>query len=82
MREREQAVDQQVQELERERSSYIARERERFSTLARRRQLNQMDPLARMAAKRAQGTVASADEAGSSSRDQLFRLWHDLLERD
>lgn len=82
MREREEAVNQQVKELDEERSQRIARERERFAARARRRQLSQMGPVARMAAQRAQGTYASAEGQGTPSRDQLVELWHDLLKRD
>lgn len=62
------------------RAAAAARERERFAEGLRNSQIGQMGVLVRSAVHRAVGAVSPDRLPDSPNREQLAKLWHDMLE--
>lgn len=64
-----------------EAAEWRAQERERFAESLRATQLGQMSALSRSAVRRAVGAVSPDSLPDTPEREQLARLWHDMLGR-
>ena len=82
LRERSDAIVEEVRQREAERAAARARERERFAASLRSSHLGQMSALTRSAAQRAMGAVSPDHLPDTPEREQLARLWRDMLDRN
>lgn len=79
--ERREAFKEEVKQRDAAIKTARERERERFAERLRASHLGQMGSLTRSAARRAMGAVSPDRLPESPEREQLVKLWHDMLDR-
>jgi len=79
--ERREAFKEEVRQRDAAIKTARERERERFAERLRASHLGQMGSLTRSAARRAMGAVSPDRLPESPEREQLVKLWHDMLDR-
>ena len=80
-REAMQQARETLRELREAAADRRAQERERFAASLRETQLGQMSALSRAAVRRAMGSVSPDRLPDTPEREQLARLWRDMLDR-